>query len=72
MFFEVACLIGAVLVGRELVVKGCAHNVFAELFPFVQFHDGASLIIIMSLGPTVMLLLTALSKHPIARVLRCV
>ena len=72
MVLEVACLIGAVFVGRELVVKTSAHNVFAELLTFVQFHDGASLIINMSLGPTVMLLLAALAEHPVARVFWCV
>ena len=70
MFFEVPGLISTMLVGGELVVKAGTHVVFAELFPLVEFHDRASLIIIMSLGPTVMLFLAALPQHTIARVLR--
>ena len=52
------------------MVKAGTHVVFAELLPLMQFHDRAPLIIIMSLGPTVMLFLAALSKHAVARVLR--
>lgn len=52
------------------MVKAGTHVVFAELLPLMQFHDRAPLIIIMSLGPTVMLFLAALSKHAVAGVLR--
>lgn len=75
VLLKVASLVSSLLVGRELMVEACTHEIVTSLsrmdmaFIIMEFHNGVALVIVMSLTPDIMFSLRTLSSVMVTRVL---
>jgi len=75
VLLKVASLVSSLLVGGELMVEARTHQIVSSLirmymaFIVMKFHNGVTLVIVMSLTPDIMFSLRTLSSVMMTRVL---